>query len=44
MPAAGRGGWIPSDFETIEGRISEDRTERAARSHPFVCPDGATFT
>ena len=36
--------WVPSEFETIEARISEDpyRDGRLVRI-AFVCPDGAIF-
>jgi hypothetical protein len=36
--------WVPSDFETIEARISEDPYEDGQLVRiAFVCPDGATF-
>lgn len=36
--------WIPSEFETIEARISEDPYDDARLVRiAFVCPDGATF-
>jgi hypothetical protein len=36
--------WIPSEFEAIEARISEDPYDDARLVRiAFVCPDGATF-
>ena len=36
--------WIPSEFETIEARVSEDPYDDARLVRiAFVCPDGATF-